>query len=391
MKRVLALVLALVLAAGVAWMFVRPGADRGPELAAFVERRIQAGDLTGARRALAEPHPGVPPHVTGYLNALLLLVSGKDAEASEAIEAVYAAGPPATDDWRVVSTIFATRVNAHRLPAAWGAVQSYLDRHPQDERALAAAAQYWIQVRTDAPDPDAAAEFLDRIAALPARTVPDDDPTAVRADTLAALRTRIEETRGRRTAAVAAAEERVRQAPDDMLARMDLAEAYRLARQYDRARNAFREVVRRAPSNVLAKKQLVLMLLDGPDRTPELDQLTTDILAREPRGVDARILRARALTRGDENGENVRIDESIAIYRQLLTEQIPPSRRQEVLRNLAVALYDWKQAGRPGDYLDEAQACLTEYVQNGGEIDSRLADVWERLQTRSGGAPGPRK
>jgi hypothetical protein len=58
--------------------------------------------------------------------------------------------------------------------------------------------------------------------------------------------------------------------------------------------------------------------------------------------------------------------------------------RQDARRNLAVLLYDWKQAGRPGDYLEEAWGLLKEWRRLGGQLDDLIRPTWEDLEQRYG-------
>jgi tetratricopeptide (TPR) repeat protein len=385
-KRVLAILVALVLAGLAAWGMTRGGAEGASSVCADFERRLQAGDLESAAR-IRQGTRDLPPHIAAYLDALLLLATGKDAEAGAVIEAAYAAGDAARDEWRVVSLVFSTRVNAKRPEEGWAALDAYVKAHPDDPRGVVAAAQYWIEVRADAPDPDQAAAYLDRAAkALPGE-LPPDDPTAVRPALTERLRGRIEQTRGRLGSAVAAAEARVAAEPENAAARVQLGEAFRRWNRLDEAREAYRQARRLAPEDVAIAKQLALLLFESPDTGDEADTLTAWILGKEPGGVEARILRARAHVRkGDKE-----IDSAIDIYRGLLKEDLPPARRLEVLRNLAVALYDWKQGGQEGDYLRDAYLLLVEYRSLGGEIDLRLANSWERLSSLYGpGSQEPR-
>ncbi|MCE9637202.1 MAG: tetratricopeptide repeat protein, partial [Planctomycetes bacterium] len=234
--------------------------------------------------------------------------------------------------------------------------------------------------RHDDPDPERAAGYLDRIAALPTRTVPDDDATAVRPETIARLRANIASLRGRYASAIGAAEERLKVAPGDAAAWAQLGEACRMSQRLDRAQEAYREALRRAPGNALYAKQLVLLLCEAPGNDAELDRLTASLLASAPESPEMLILRARALVRDRRTD---RTADAIEIYRSLLRLRLTPAQEAEACRNLGVALYDWKQAGRPGDFLDEAHVLLKRYRDLGGEIDLRLEDVWERLEARA--------
>jgi tetratricopeptide (TPR) repeat protein len=385
-KRAVALLVALALAAVVAWRVARGGDPSGAAACAEVENRLREGDAAGAAKLAAAARPRLPPHVARYLDALLALSAGKDEEARVAAEEAATSAPGALDDWRVVSILFFSRLNTGRSDGAWQALEAYLLRHADDERALAAAAQYWVEARPTDPDPDRAKEYLDRIDRLPARRAPAGDPTAVTPDQLARLRSVTEQLRGHLASAVAAAEARVKAAPQDPDARAQLGEAYRVARRLEQARQAFRDAVRLAPGNPVYAKQLALLLLETTDTGDELEPLTRSLLEAAPGDPSVRVLRARALVRTKDG-----TDEAIDIYRALLADPaLPTEVRRDVCRNLAVALYDWIQGGKPGDYLDEAHTLLREYLQLGGKIDLRLADVWDRLEARAkakGAAP----
>ncbi|MCE9638154.1 MAG: hypothetical protein K8T90_20825, partial [Planctomycetes bacterium] len=143
MQRAVVLVIALVLAALLAWAVGQGGDTSGVAVCASIERRLQAGDVAGARREQQNAAGRIPKRVAGYLDAVIALAEGKDDVASAAIESAYAANDAhddahnvAHDDWRIVSTLFATRVNGRRRDAGWSALDAYLALHPGDERAL---------------------------------------------------------------------------------------------------------------------------------------------------------------------------------------------------------------------------------------------------------------
>jgi hypothetical protein len=77
------------------------------------------------------------------------------------------------------------------------------------------------------------------------------------------------------------------------------------------------------------------------------------------------------------------MDAANAIYIGLGKRELTREIRLDVLRNHALLLYDWKQAGKAGDYLDDAHRMLREYVRLGGVIDERLAPTWNDLEERA--------
>ena len=410
-KRILALLVVVVAAGLCAWWIGGSGDTSGAEACAVVEKRLKALDFEGAQKAADEARPRVPRYIARYLDALIELSiaaqiesSGRpdaaaehDARALKATEEAYADGPEAQDNWRIVSMMFFTRVRAQRVTDAWSILDKYLQRHPADERALTAAAQYWTEIRADAPDPGRAVEYLDRVAALRVRAAPEGDPTAVPPELVSRIRATAEGLLGRTASALAAAEARVKATPEDAEARAQLGEAYRQAGRPTQAIDSYRSAVRLDPSSDVFARNLVLLLLDDPGAGPELMDLTARILAAHPDEPAAHVLRARALVRFQDLREwearnaGKPIDpeardgyaEAIEIYGNLLKREppIPGGVARDVCRNLAVALYDWKQGGQKGEYLDEAYILLVRYRRLGGVIDDRLHEIWEKLES----------
>lgn len=410
-KRILALLVVVAAAGLLAWRIGRSGDPSGDQACAVVEKRLKALDFEGAKRAADEARPRVPPYVGLYLDALIELSTASqleqagrpdvaarhDAAAVKATEEAYASGPAALANWRIVSMMFFTRVRSGRVQEAWNVLDAYLQAHPGDERALAAAAQYWVEMRSDAPDPTRAIEYLDRVAALRTRTVADDDPTYVPADLLDRLRAAAEGLRGRTASAIASAEARVQAAPEDGEARAQLAEAYRQAGKHNQAVASYRDAVRLDPSSEAFLRNLVTLLLDDPGAGREVADLTAKLVKLHPDEPAVIVLRARALVRLQDTLENEARSagqapdpraadgyaEAIDLYKTLIQREppVPQAVLRDVWRNLGVALYDWKQGGRKGEYLDKAYTCLVNYLRLGGVIDGRLQDVWEKLES----------
>lgn len=381
LKRIVALLVAVVLAGLLAWTISGGGDDAGERKCADIERLLKAGDLAGAERLLEEARPRLAPRITHYLDSVIAISAGRFDDARRSADAALATGAEAQDDWRVVSLVFFSHVRTGALESGWQALEAYLGRRPDDERALAAAAQYWVEVQADSPDPGRAVEYLDRIDRLAARTVPDSDPTSITPDLIARLRTRAEELRGSVVAAMTAAEARVRATPTDPAAHFRLADACRRAGRSDQAAAAYREAIRLAPADLRVKKEFAKFLLGSTFDVTEVLALTEGLLAAEPLGVESTVLRARALSR-DRRNDSAATGDAIELYRGLLrqSDRLTAAERAEVVRNLAVALYDWKAGGRDGEYRDEAYALLVEYTRDiGGKIDAPLQAIWEKL------------
>jgi len=373
-RRAIPLIVVLVLAlAAAAWFSV----DRDPtglDAAVAVERRLKSGDVAGARAEMAATRGRVPAWRTDYLESIVLFAEERSAEAVAPAERAYAAAP---DDWRVVSMVFHARVRGDRPDDGWAALDRYLGDHPADERALACAVQYWTGMAPGREDPERAAGYLDRIEKLPRRTAPPGDPTELSDARLESLRSVVAALRGRLRDAVAAAREAVQRAPQDARARARLADFLRQSGDLVGAAAALREAVRLNPAELLYQETLALVLLDVDGGGEEALEVARRLAAARPADSGFGILEARALARVR------REEDAIDVYRALLGTDLSPERRKEVLRNLAVALYDYRQGGQPGPYLDEAHTLLAEYRRLGGEIDERLADVWFTLEERA--------
>lgn len=386
MRRAIPLIVVLLLAVGVAAWLSAGGDPTGLATAVAVEKRLRAGDVAGAHAEIRATRGRVPAWRTDSMEALALFAADRTDEAGAAAERAYAAGPDATDDWRVVSIVFHTRIRAKRPGEAWAVLDRYLAAHPDDERALASAAQYWTGLAPGGDDAERAAGYLDRIDRLAARAAPPEDPTALTETRLESLRAVVAALRGRFREALIAARDAVARAPGNAEAHARLADFLRRSGDVAGAAAEAREAVRLAPSEPLYLEQLAMILLELDGGGREALEAALRLAEARPGDPGPRILEARALVRLD------RIPEAIDLYRSLLATDLPAERRKEVLRNLGAALYDWKQGGLEGPYLDEAHALLAEYVRLGGTIDERLADTWAILQerARTKGAETPR-
>lgn len=386
MNRAVPLALAVLLAGGAVWFLARGDAVRTDEILFRIERSIGANRQAEARDALERHRDALGPGRAAYAESLMAFASG-DAEKTAALAAEAAALLPG--DWRPVSIVYYAHQLAGRPGVGRATVEAHLAAHPGDERAMTVLAEDCTMPGGSDVDPSRALALLDRIDALPARAAPPGDPTAVPVERLEKIRMQASALLDRRQGAVAAAERRVREAPASLEARMQLANALREARDLGRARAAAREAVAMAPDAADPLEFLILLLLETDDTGDDALPLAETLLRlRGPKDPNARIVLARSLVRSKkvppEGGAPVdRIDEAIDVYRGLLAEPLPKEVRAVVLRNCAVALYDWKQGGRPGDYLDQAHRMLSEYVKLGGAVDATLADTWSKLQAHA--------
>ncbi len=378
MRRNVLVVLLSVLVA-LALVFGLGGRDAGTSAAAFdgpavaeLEQRIAAGDVEGVRAAL--PGARLDAAARAYVESVLSLTDGRPEDALAAARRARAAVP---DAWRPLSIEYAALMALGREGEAGALVRERAQAAPHDERVLALAAHH-LATATDDPDPRGALELLDRIDALPSRVAPPGDPTAVDPTQLRIARAVALLASGRTAEAYACAAELALRAPGDPRLVVLVAECARRAGRDAEALDAFRAAVHLAPQMTTWRKQFAQLLLADPDCAEEALAVTGELLAQEPHDRAARVLRARALARSERSVPNGP-DHAAEIYRELLAED---PNDVEVLRNLAVLLYDWKQGGREGTYLDDAYELLARYRRLGGEIDARLRDTWDALVAR---------
>lgn len=350
----------------------------GLETARDVERLLAAGEARDAKALIAQRRPELPAATVDYLDALVAFTERDFVRAADAATRSLAAAP---GDWRAVSVLYYAELQRSRTAQARAALDAYLARHPDDERALACLAQFLVEIRTDRPDPDGAIALLDRIAALPVRAAPEGDPTAVAPAFVARVRSTAESLRGRFLGATAAAQDRVRAAPLDPEGWYQLAVAQRKAGDWSGAVESLRRAVAIAPESLDLRGALVMALIEdetlGAEALPHAERLAK----ARPDDPETLVLLARTLVRVPG-----RVDDGIDVYRRLMVRtDLRSELRRDILRNCAVALYDWKQGGKDGEYLDEAHRLLAEYVRTGGAIDERLQSVWQRLEDRARG------
>lgn len=391
MKRIVPVVVLVLLVA--AWMFrdVWTGGT-APEGGTFraervrrVEELLQSGDAEGARRALASAQ-GLNDAERAYGEAVIDFAGGDAPAALEHVRTARASAPAA---WRPLSIEVAALMSLGRDAEVGRAVRAALEG-PPDVRVMAMAAQHFATSETDR-DPRRALELLDAIDALGTGGLPADDPSVPSERSLLITRYSAAMSCGAYGTARAAAERLVELASGDPSAQILAGEAARREGAHEAAIQRYRQAVERAPAARPWQEHLVQLLLETPGNEQEALDRTSAMLRTWPTERSVRVLRARALVRSEKllpDGP----DRAVTIYRGLLKEEPDDL---EVLRNLALVLYDWKQGGQDGTYLDEAYALLQGYVLRGGVVDARIANTWNTLQeralerARAGGAAEP--
>lgn len=393
MRRVVPLLLLVLLAAALVFSGVlgdgNRAADFRPDRVRHVEERLFGGDREGAETALGSGQ-GMNASELAYCRAVLAL-SGGDAEGALALARDSRAEAPSA--WRPLSIEIAALMALERDEELGRVVREALEAMPDDERVLAFAAQRYATSAAER-DPRRSLDLLQRIDALEQRAAPEGDRTAVRPESLLQVRYAAAMAVGAYGTARSAAEGLLQASGTNRAAQADayalLGEAARLDDDLVAALDAYRRAVQLAPDRHVWQEHLVQLLLDVPGAEQEVLDRTSEMLRAWPTQRSVRVLRARALVRSEQIVKDGP-DRAAVIYRRLL--QADPD-DLEVLRNLALLLYDWKLGGKDGTYLDDAHALLQRYVLCGGEIDEKLRDPWERLQARAreaaaSGATGP--
>lgn len=385
MQRALGLVMAILVAAAIAFVVLRRG-PTSDESSAPVEKLLAAGRIADARTELAASRSHLDPATAGYLDGLLLLCEAKDGEAAAVLTSALAKRP---GDWRIVSALAAALSNSGRFPEAVAQLEAYVASAPQDERGLVTLAQYLLDAKKGTPDAARALALLDRADALTKHAAPDGDPTAVAPGRVRNLRTEALIRLGQGMESLLSAREGTKLSPQDADAWFLLGEAARRGQKSSESVDAYRRAAQLAPSSRRNVEQFALAMIEFGGDGREILAAADSLLARSPRDPSLLLLRARALVRAADPGPRRPADvklmeEAAGIYRDLLKrDDVPPPVKQDVRRNLGVFLYDWKVAGRPGAYVDEAYGLLKEYVRLGGVIDDTLRPTWEDLEERA--------
>src|SRR5262252_1869779 len=206
MRRVLAIVIVVGLAAVLAFVVLRSGAA-GDAPTSGVEKRLAAGDAAGARAERESIRGGVVAGWNDYLDGIFFLTEGKYHEAADVLERARRAHP---DSWRITAAAVSAIANDRRFPEALAALESYVASAPDDERGLAEVARFHTDDRFGPPDAAKALAALDRIASLGKRVAPAGDPSAVADGTLHRLRAKALVIAGRYMEAYQEAGEAVR-------------------------------------------------------------------------------------------------------------------------------------------------------------------------------------
>src|SRR5262245_50132565 len=186
MNRGVGVAVAVVVAGVAAWLVLPRSADPAKSSAA-VEGLLAEGRVPDARKELASVRGHVDPATADYLDGLVALYEKRDREAVQLLGKARAVRP---DDWRIIGALAAALGNSNRFADALALIDEYVALHPEDERGLAASAQYRLDQQRGTPDPKKALDALDRIAALPQRVAPPGDRTAVPDALLTELRTK---------------------------------------------------------------------------------------------------------------------------------------------------------------------------------------------------------
>ncbi len=378
MKRIVPLVLLVVAVAVLMFRDTGGGETAGPrfraERVAAVELALKKRDLGGARRA-SEATGAMNDAEAAYARSLVATASGDFERALEEARVARRTAPRA---WRPLSIEILALSSLGRDTEVAALIREALAASPDDERVLAMAAQHFAGSPTDR-DPRRALELLEHIDDLPARRAPAGDLTAIDEQALLRVRYTVAMATGAYETALAAAREMAAASGDNPAALALEGEAARRAGDVAGAIDAYRRAADAAPGVRPWHENLVLLLLATPGAEKEALERTSKLLRAWPTERSVRVLRARALVRSEKliaDGP----DRAVTIYRGLLKENPDDL---EVLRNLAVLLYDWKQGGIDGDYLDDTYALLRRYVLCGGVIDDRLGSTWQALRDRA--------
>lgn len=378
MRRIIPLILLIAVVAAV--VFLGGGDDESaanafrPDRVRHVEELLQNGDPDAARNALTKAQ-GMNAAEIAYGESVLAFSAG-DAEA--ALSASRRARETAPAAWRPLSIEVAALMALGRDEDVGRAIREALEAAPDDERVLAMAAHHFANSETDR-DPKRALALCERIEELPVRKAPEGDSTAVQEQSILVVRYSAAMATGAYRSARVAAQKLTVATNGDPATYVLAGEAARRAGDITDAIDKYRRAVERAPTARLWHEHLVQLLLSAPGGEQEALDRTSTMLRTWPGERSVSVLRARALVRSETLVPDAP-DRAVTIYRRLLREDPDDL---EVLRNLAVLLYDWKQGGGEGAYLDESYLLLQRYLLRGGRIDATLGSTWRKLQTRA--------
>jgi Flp pilus assembly protein TadD len=379
MRRVLAISTVVVIAAVVAFVFLRSGAS-GAVSTSAVEKLLAAGDVTAARAERESIRGRADAGWNDYLDGIFLLKEGKDREAADVLDRARRAHP---DVWKITSAAAYATANAGRPHDAAAMFESYAASVPDDERGLAEVARCQLDDRFGPPDAAKALAALDKMAALPPRASPRDDGTAVPDALPHRLRAKALILAGRFVDAVDEARAATKGDPQDAESWYLLGDAARLAQppHGDAALDAYRTAFALAPRNRRYGEQFVMATLKIVVPGTELERFAQardaleSMLRSAPDDPTLLILKARLFARSEQT-----LDAANEIYVELQKRDLPKEQRLAVLRNRAVLLYDFMVGGKPSPYLKDSYDLLKQYVDLGGKIDDELRDPWAKLQ-----------
>src|SRR5262245_21214321 len=120
MNRAVGVLVAVVVAAGAALWLTRRSEPTPEATAAPIEAMLAEGRVDDARRALDARRGKVDAATLDYLDGLVLLSEGRDADALPPLERARRVRPR---DWRIVSTLAAATGNTGRFVEALALVE----------------------------------------------------------------------------------------------------------------------------------------------------------------------------------------------------------------------------------------------------------------------------
>lgn len=402
MNRVVAIVIAVLVAAGLVVLLADPfGNRRNPEAEKELFALLRQRDPARARAFLDEHKGGLGDDAVRFAEGVVMVGEGRFAEAVPYLEDAYRTRK---DDWIALDFLIAALRNSDHLLTALERAEEFVLRRPGDAHGLWILAQTAFSPESPQRNPARAMEALDRLAPLVAaaeKAAPqtaaqrtpgaDDDPLGFTRYDFEKLRCLVAGDLSRHGPAVDAARRAVQARPDLVESWVLLGETCRKAALdpsygqpilMNEAAQAYGRALQAAPEGMdtfQLQFNFAQMLLDIDGAAETCLRVAQALHEEHPGRTDVDILFARALVRQNVVGK---MDEAAVVYEQVL-EREPGN--LIALRNLAVLLYDWKQGGQRGTYLERARELLTRYVKGGGTIDQPLRDTWETLEAMAAG------
>ncbi len=351
-----------------------------PEIADLVERRLREKDVVGARAELEAVRGRTHRAWAAYLEGLIHISEGDRAAARTVLEEALESLP---NDLHVMDALRATLTGSPADQRLEGQlIERFLKLNPRDERAVLAAALHALRGPEEQRDPERAWALMHQIREQRQQGEQPAVNVAQHEISLLWVQAEADSQTGRHATALAEAKQLSKLAPKQPDVWAFCGDVARRAGKLGAAMQAYEVAVELAPDVQRYQEYLVQLALAMPSPKEEFQRVLiarTDILTQTwPESRSARVLRARALVRSTDV-EPEGYDKARLIYEALRAEN---PEDLEVLRNLGALLYDWKQGGQPGDYLEDAYRIFTEYLRLGGTLDEQLQDVWERLKQR---------